>query len=89
MPLSDLGSSRVVDFNALKIEWHIEFKSTEIMSAIGEEFVSFLQVVLCEIAAENQGILLAGHKVDNLDSRGPFPKGNYSRWQVDFDNSDL
>lgn len=74
MPLSDLGSRRVIEFVALKIEWHVEFENTEIMSAIGEEFVSFLQVVLCEIATDNPEVLLSGHKVEILIQEGHFQK---------------
>lgn len=74
MPLSDLGTTRVIEFNALKIDWCIEFENIEMMSVIGEEFVSFLQVVLCEIAADNRDILLADHKVDIFIREGHFQK---------------
>jgi hypothetical protein len=74
MPLSDLGSTRVIQFNALQIDWRVEFKNDQLTSAIGEEFVSFLQVALCEIAVGNEDILLPDRKVDILIEEGHFQK---------------
>ena len=74
MPLSDIGSKRVIAFNALTIDWHVEFENNEKMTAIGEEFVSFLQATLCEIATEEQKILLLDQKVEILFQDGHFQK---------------
>ena len=74
MPLADLGETRVIAFNALKIDWHIEFENNAMMAAIGEEFASFLQATLCEIAAEDPTILLVGHKVSIVLQEGHFQK---------------
>jgi hypothetical protein len=74
MPLMDLGGSRVISFNALQIDWRIEFENNAMMVAISEEFVSFLQAALCEIAAEDPNILLADHKVSILIHEGHFQK---------------
>lgn len=74
MPLADLGASRSIAFNACRIDWHIEFKNNTMMAAIGEEFASFLQATLCEIAAEDPNILLAGHKVGIVLQEGHFQK---------------
>lgn len=74
MPLTDLGPNRVIAFNAVKIDWRIEFENSAMMAAISEEFVSFLQAMLCEIAAEDPNILLADRKVDILLQQGHFQK---------------
>lgn len=49
-PLADVGKERIIAFNALDINWHIRFANTHTLNAIGEEFVSILQIFLCEIA---------------------------------------
>jgi len=74
MPLMDLGPNRVIVFNALKIDWRIEFENNAKMAAISEEFTSFLQVTLCEIAAEDPTILLPDRKVDIVIQEGHFQK---------------
>lgn len=48
-PLNDVGAERTVSFNGLGIDWVIEFVNTPISNAIGEEFCSALQIVMCEI----------------------------------------
>ncbi len=74
MPLTDLGPNRVIAFNAVKIDWRIEFENNAMMAAISEEFVSFLQAMLCEIAAEDPNVLLAGRKVNIFIQEGHFQK---------------
>lgn len=56
-PLADIGKERTISFNALDINWNIHFINTYTMNAIAEEFVSILQIFLCEIARLNMDFL--------------------------------
>jgi hypothetical protein len=78
IPLNDVGATRIVKFNALNIDWSIEFNNDETMTAIGEEFVSFLQVALCEIARINNQLLVPGQTITISIKEGHFQKENLS-----------
>ncbi len=62
-PLSDIGPVRTISFNALDIQWDIEFENSYLMNAIGEEFTCMLQIFLCEIARLKKGLLKTGMSV--------------------------
>ncbi len=49
-PLNDLGATRSIHFKALSIDWFFEFENILVMTGIAEEFISTLQITLCEIA---------------------------------------
>lgn len=76
IPLNDVGATRIIKFNALNIDWTIEFNNDETMTAIGEEFVSFLQIALCEIARINNKLLAAGQTIKISIKEGHFQKEN-------------
>jgi hypothetical protein len=83
-PLNDAGPLRIIKFKALKIDWHIEFKNDEIITAIGEEFTAFLQIFLCELARINSSILVPEKKIIILVETGPFQKEDMGggRWKI-------
>jgi hypothetical protein len=74
LPLNDVGPIRNIRFNALNNDWHIQFDNTETMIPIGEGFVSFLQVTLCEIARINPSIINSGKVIDITIQQGHFQK---------------
>jgi hypothetical protein len=74
LPLNDVGPTRNIRFNALNNNWHIQFENTETLTPIGEEFVSFLQILLCEIARINPGILNSGKQISIIVQKGHFQK---------------
>jgi hypothetical protein len=74
LPLNDIGPTRNIRFNALNIDWHIQFENSETMTPIGEEFVSFLQITLCELARINPGILNSGKQIFITVQKGHFQK---------------
>lgn len=74
MPLNDCGPQRNIRFNALNIDWHIQFENSEAVGPIGEEFTSFLQVTLCEIARINDQLLEANRNVTIEIRNGHFQK---------------
>jgi hypothetical protein len=78
-PLNDVRHKRNIRFNALGIDWHIEFDNNETMTAIGEEFVSYLQIVLCEIARIDSHFFRNGQRVDILIQQGHFQKENLGK----------
>jgi len=78
IPLNDVGAIRMVKFNALNIDWSIKFNNDETMTAIGEEFVSFIQVALCEIARINNQLLVPGQTIIISIKEGHFQKENLS-----------
>jgi hypothetical protein len=52
-PLSDFGKHSKIIFCALGIKWVIEFKNSFDYIPVAEEFCSFLQIILAEIALAN------------------------------------
>lgn len=74
LPLNDVGPVRNIRFNAMGNEWHIQFENTQTMNPIGEEFVSFLQVVLCELARSHQNVLKGGNEINISIEQGHFQK---------------
>jgi len=74
LPLNDVGPTRNIHFNALNNDWHIQFENSEAMTPIGEEFVSFLQITLCEIARINPGIVNSGKQISITVQEGHFQK---------------
>lgn len=74
LPLNDVGPVRNIRFRAMGNSWHIQFENIEAMTPIGEEFVSFLQVTLTEIARINPGILNKGKTIQITVKQGHFQK---------------
>jgi hypothetical protein len=74
LPLNDVGPTRNIRFHALGNDWHIHFDNNETMTPIGEEFVSFLQITLCEIVRVNPNIINSGKKVVIAIQNGHFQK---------------
>lgn len=74
LPLNDVAPTRSIRFNALNNDWHIQFENSEAMTPIGEEFVSFLQITLCEITRINPGILNSGKQISITVQKGHFQK---------------
>lgn len=50
VPLNDVGSTRLVCFNALGIEWKISFSNTYEIAPQAEEFCAIAQITIAEIA---------------------------------------
>jgi hypothetical protein len=74
VPLNDVGLMRNIRFNALGSNWQIQFENTEVITPIGEEFTSFLQVTLCEIARVRPGVLNTGRTIQITVKQGHFQK---------------
>ncbi len=53
-PLTDLGSVRTINFNALGCTWEVSFANDYETTAIAEEFVAILQIMLAEIILSKQ-----------------------------------
>lgn len=49
-PLKDIGHKRIVNFAALGSRWEVSFNNDFITNSIAEEFISILQILLCEVA---------------------------------------
>lgn len=83
-PLNDIGPVRTIKFNALNIDWHIEFDNNETMTAIGESFTSLLQIALCEITRINNQLLIAGRHVNISIKEGHFQKEEQKtdNWEI-------
>jgi hypothetical protein len=62
-PLSDLGKEKSIKFNAINIEFQIAFDNSYKLNAIGEEFVSVLQIILCEITRTKKDLLAKNNRV--------------------------
>jgi hypothetical protein len=72
LPLNDVGPIRNIRFRAMRNAWHIQFENTEVMTLIGEEFVSFLQVTLTEIARINPSLFNTGRTIQITVKKGHF-----------------
>jgi hypothetical protein len=73
-PLSDVGPTRNISFNALGNDWHIKFANNEAMTATGEEFVSFLQIILCELVRTADDNFTSGRQISITIEQGHFQK---------------
>lgn len=73
-PLNDVGLHRNIRFMALRNEWHIQFENSNELTPIGEEFVSFLQIMLCELARINPAVLHTEKQIFVILKRGYFQK---------------
>jgi hypothetical protein len=84
LPLIDIGPIRNIRFNALGNKWHIQFANNSLVIPIGEEFVSFLQIVLTEIARSDRAILQTGKEIYILVQEGHFQRDTTgdSKWIV-------
>ncbi|MGC4102297.1 hypothetical protein [Ferruginibacter sp.] len=92
-PLNDVGAVRNIHFRALENSWHMQFENNESMAPIAEEFISFLQVTLCEIARINSAILNTGRKISIVIEKGHFQKQMHSanNWVItipEFDSNE-
>ncbi|HEX5152806.1 MAG TPA: hypothetical protein VFW07_15250 [Parafilimonas sp.] len=58
VPLNDVGATRKINLNILRIEWKFTFNNNAILNAIAEEFCSLLQITLCEISLLNTDLHL-------------------------------
>jgi hypothetical protein len=92
-PFNDIGSKRTIRFNALGVDWCVEFENNGTMAAIGEAFVSFLQIMLCEIAFVDGALLVSGKRVEISITQGFFQREYVAdgRWEIsipEFDSND-
>lgn len=60
-PFCDVGRQRRICWNALGIEWAVEFDNEYLVSAISEELVSTLQIILADLA--HSDLVLLPNKV--------------------------
>jgi hypothetical protein len=86
-PLNDVGKERTIAFNALNIDWYFYFENTHQMNAIGEEFISAVQIFLCEIARVDKTILNGNKTVTVHLKKGegyqsPLKHEQRDEWQV-------
>lgn len=57
-PVNDVGTTRHLIFNALGIEWTIEFENNYFGTSVGEEFAALAQIILTEIAYHRRDFCL-------------------------------
>lgn len=72
LPLNDIGEFRTITFTALGNEWKIQFKNTKELTRIAEEFVSFVQIELCEIKQANPSLFKIGQCIEIKIEEGHF-----------------
>jgi len=83
-PLNDVGATRNIHFKALNIDWFFEFENTLVMTGITEEFISTLQITLCEIARTNPEIVLENKVVKIKIQEGLYQKNltSENEWTI-------
>ncbi|GAB3323415.1 hypothetical protein GCM10027511_32380 [Hymenobacter humi] len=88
-PLNDMGPERTVRFHALGMEWHVHFRNSYEMTALGEDFCAMLQVLLVEIALSKVDFHLPSGLVDLTleatdDPREPeqLPDNGKAKWKA-------
>lgn len=89
-PFSDAGKRRDIRWKANGIDWRVEFANEWLVSAITEELVSTLQIILADIA--NNDLLLLPTKVtikaritdENEIVVEEIPSNTEATWRVEF-----
>lgn len=83
-PLNDLGAIRNIHFKALSIDWFFEFENTNVITGIAEEFISTLQITLCEIARTNPEIVSENKVVKIKIQQGLYQKNltGENEWMI-------
>lgn len=88
-PLNDLGSTRLVRFNALGIEWKISFPNTYDLAPQAEEFCAIAQITIAEIALSKYDFhLIRGNVSIELEASEDFkapeqqPSNDAIIWKV-------
>ncbi|KAA6329529.1 hypothetical protein EZS27_021673 [termite gut metagenome] len=89
-PLSDVGKRRIINFMALGSKWEITFDNDYTTNSIAEEFVSILQILLCEIALSNnidfhltKGIVKIDIEIkDGINQPEELPSHDSFSWKV-------
>lgn len=88
-PLSDVGKTRYVRFNALGSLWEISFVNSYLVNPIAEEFCSNLQIIIGEIALSSSDFhLTRGNIKIHLELANEFkqpdrlPSNTEYKWRV-------
>jgi hypothetical protein len=63
-PFNDIGKTREINFYALGSLWNIKFDNTFDLLSIAEEYISFIQIVLAEIALSAVDFNLLKSKIE-------------------------
>ncbi len=89
-PFEDVGASRSIQWRALGIKWTVEFSNEYQTSAISEELVSTLQIILADFAARDllllptkvliQTHIWSGQKIEVEE----VPSNEVATWRVGF-----
>jgi hypothetical protein len=88
-PLNDTGEKRTIKFMALGSKWEIFFKNDFITNSVAEEFISILQILLCEIALSDIDFHLTKGTVkieieikDGINQPEELPTHKFFSWKV-------
>lgn len=88
-PLNDIGTKRVITFNALGSIWHISFINDYNTNAIAEEFCAILQIMLGEIALSKYDFHLVKSTIeleleikDGINPPEQLPSHSKFKWKI-------
>lgn len=88
-PLKDIGHKRIVNFAALGSRWEVSFNNDFITNSIAEEFISILQILLCEVALSDIDFHLTKGNVkieieinNSINSPEELPSDDSFHWKV-------
>lgn len=73
-PYNDVGLFRNIRFKVLSVELNFQFENCPVLVGIAEEFISFIQIELCEIAQCRPGIFNENKSVYVKIDKGHFQK---------------
>ena len=88
-PLNDIGEERIISFFALGSLWKIRFENSYNMTAIAEEYIATIQIVLAEISLSEIDFHLLKSEIEieliiSEDYRQPVqqPSNEIIKWKV-------
>jgi len=88
-PLNDIGTKRIITFNALGSTWNISFNNDYNTNAIGEEFCAILQIMLGEIALSKYDFHLVKSAIeleleikDGVNPPEQLPSHSKFKWKI-------
>lgn len=90
VPLSDIGSPRIITWSQLGISWELTFENNYITAPIAEQFAAIFQILLCDLSEIDLYLISTKVKISiSVDPSykhqiNPKPNNKEREWDIKF-----